>query len=540
MTSESSQGSSLRRATGSLPKTRAVLGGRYELLFELASGGMGTVYVGRRLGPSGFQRLVAIKRMHPSIVGDPDSVDAFMDEARIASLVQHANVVAIHDVQRDGEEHLLVMDYIDGASLAVLLGSLRRAGKRISRRVGLRIVCDALRGLHAAHELVGLDGRPLELVHRDATPHNILLGVDGSVRLTDFGIARVATRTVHTDPGFAKGKYAYMAPEQAFAEPLDRRADVFAMGVVAWETLTGRRLFENRTMHEVARGIALGEIRAPSAAGAGTPPELDAIVLRALAPWREHRYATAAAFADALYAFASGEGGLAPSSAVADVLDLACGPLIRERRDRVREVLQSTCVRSVRPPAQEASRHALAAPAPEETRISLVDRGHPANDGGVLARPRIAGAEALVEHRPSGAPALDRATPTIQDPPRSLLDGVPAATAARIATPSSLSRDVPAPEAEPRPIRRRLRVLAIVLATSSLALGLGLALGGAERPPPRAGRIAVHTTAAFQRAHLEVVRPVRIGAAPHAGALPSPARHAAPPTRAQPPRAPRR
>src|SRR5262249_25827255 len=163
-------------------------------------------------------------------------------------------------------------------------------------------------------ELTGLDGRPLELVHRDATPHNILLGVDGSVRLTDFGIARAVTRTVHTDPGFAKGKYAYMAPEQSFAEPVDRRADVFSMGVVGWEALTGRRLFEGRTMQEVARGGALGQIAPPSAAGAGTSSAIDRVVMTALAPWRDDRYATAGAFADAIEETMSADGGLAPSS----------------------------------------------------------------------------------------------------------------------------------------------------------------------------------------------------------------------------------
>jgi hypothetical protein len=127
-----------------------------------------------------------------------------------------------------------------------------------------------------------------------------------------------------------------MAPEQAFAEPLDRRADVFAMGIVAWEALTGRRLFENRTIQQVARGVALGEIPAPSQMGAGTPQELDRIILRALAPWRQDRYPTAAAFADAIYEFTETEGGLAPSSAVAEVLELVCGDVIRERRDRVR------------------------------------------------------------------------------------------------------------------------------------------------------------------------------------------------------------
>jgi len=351
------------------PSDPSIVGGRYELLFELASGGMGTVHVGRRLGAGGFQRLVAIKRMHPSFSQDPESVAAFRDEARIASLVQHANVVAIHDIHQVGDEHLLVMDYIDGASLATLLGALRAAQKRLARKVALRIVIDALRGLHAAHELCDHDGRPLELVHRDATPHNILIGTDGCVRLTDFGIARAAARTVNTEPGFAKGKYTYMAPEHAFAEPLDRRADVFTMGVVAWESLTGLRLFANRTIREVARGAALGEIPAPSEAGASTPSDLDRIVLRALAPWRENRYDSAADFADALYAFATRDGGLASPSAVAEVLQMACGVQIRERRERIQKLCgaQPDLGSATDPPPEPHDARALRASTGERT-----------------------------------------------------------------------------------------------------------------------------------------------------------------------------
>jgi len=313
---------------------------RYEPLFEIASGGMGTVYVGLRLGVAGFARVVAIKRIRPNIAEDEEANAALNDEAAIASLVQHANVVAIHDVhERDGEM-LLVMDYVEGSSLADVLRKLRAGGKRLSRGVALRIIYDALCGLHAAHELKDHHGRSLELVHRDATPQNILIGTDGCVRLTDFGIARAVERSVQTDPGMAKGKYAYMAPEHAFAEPLDRRADIFAMGVVLWETLTGRRLFQNRTIREVARGTALGQIPAPSHRGADSPAELDAIALKAMAPWKDDRYATAKEFADDIDAFASSVGGLPPATAIADMLDLACGDEIRVRARRLGEMLK--------------------------------------------------------------------------------------------------------------------------------------------------------------------------------------------------------
>lgn len=354
---------------------------RYEPLFEIASGGMGTVYVGLRLGLAGFARVVAIKRIRANIAEDEEANAALNDEAAIASLVQHANVVAIHDVhERDGEL-LLVMDYVEGASLADLLRKLRAGAKRLSRGVALRIIYDALCGLHAAHELTDHHGKSLELVHRDATPQNILIGTDGCVRLTDFGIARAVERSVQTDPGLAKGKYAYMAPEHAFAEPLDRRADIFAMGVVLWETLTGRRLFQNRTIREVARGTALGQIPAPSHRGADSPAELDAIVLKAMAPWKDDRYSTAKEFADDIDAFASTVGGLPPATAIAEMLDLVCGEEIAVRAARLREVLKhrapslssrSSIRRRVRP---EEMDDAAADPAPEPraTLPTLVD-----------------------------------------------------------------------------------------------------------------------------------------------------------------------
>jgi serine/threonine-protein kinase len=441
------------------PNRRQVVGDHYELLFELASGGMGSVHVGRRLASGGFQRLVAIKRMHPSIAEDPESAAAFQDEARIASLIQHANVVAIHDVLDIEGEQLLVMDYVDGVSLATLLGALRAAERRLPLRVALRIVVDALRGLHAAHELCDHDGEPLEVVHRDATPHNILVGADGSVRLTDFGIARAVARAVNTEPGFAKGKYTYMAPEHAFAEPLDRRADVFTMGVVAWETITGRRLWANRSMKEVARGAALGDILKPSEAGADCPAELDAVILRALAPWREDRYSTAAELADALDACAQALGGLAKPAVVADVVDAACGRTIRMRRERVRELCASA------PPPEPASR---------------------AN-----------------EWNDRDAKTDKRRSPQAAWPRR------------RLATPTTAAVDTRAapqrmrPPATSRAWVRRAASQAVALSTLLLAVTLAAVMAGVASPPPEralALRVGVQVVAVFADARIHAQR----------------------------------
>lgn len=313
--------------------------GRYELLMELASGGMATVYVGRQRGAGGFERLVAIKRMHPHVGAVPELAAAFMDEARIASLVRHPNVVNVHDVHETDGEHLLVMDFVDGASLAGVMRAARKRGERISRPAALRIAREGLFGLHAAHEQTNLEGKPLGIVHRDATPHNILLGADGSVRLTDFGIAKASERSVQTATGLAKGKFRYMAPEQARGGAIDRRVDVFAMGIVCWELLTGRRLFEAESDAEVLLAITEGRYDTPRSVEPSVPAELDQIVVRALERDPNARWPTALAFADALDGWARRAGEQASAAEIARLVDEFAGSDIRRRREHVAAVL---------------------------------------------------------------------------------------------------------------------------------------------------------------------------------------------------------
>lgn len=323
--------------------------GRYELLMELASGGMATVYVGRQFGAAGFQRLVAIKRMHPHIARDPELAASFMDEARIASLIRHPNVVNVHDVHDADGERLLVMDYVEGTSLSQVMRAAKRRKERLSRPAALRILVDTLTGLHAAHEQHSLEGRPLGVVHRDATPHNILLGVDGSVRLTDFGIAKAAERSVHTAAGLAKGKFRYMSPEQARGGALDRRCDVFALGVVAWELLTGRRLFDSESDGEVLLTVTAGNYPRPASVEPSIGAELDAIVMRALGVTPDERFPTAAAFADALSAHGVRTGELANGSDVARLVQEFCSEEVESRRRTLADVLEGRRRLSLRP-----------------------------------------------------------------------------------------------------------------------------------------------------------------------------------------------
>lgn len=327
--------------------------GRYELLSEIASGGMATVYVGRQRGAGGFDRLVAIKRMHKHLASLPDLAVAFMNEARIASLVQHPNVVGVQDVHEFRGEHLLVMDYVDGTSLSRLMTRAAAEKRAIPLGVSAYVVAQALRGLHAAHEQNDVDGRPLGIIHRDATPHNILLGADGSVHITDFGIAKLRHETAHEDDG-AKGKFRYMAPEQARGEAeVDRRVDVFALGVVSFELLSGRRLFEGESEVSLIDRASAGHYPALSAVEPGVPAELAALVERALSPDREARFPTALAFAEALEAWARSAGHSAREPDLARLVEELCGAELSERRRAVSEALANARShgRSLAPPA---------------------------------------------------------------------------------------------------------------------------------------------------------------------------------------------
>ncbi|MEZ4442632.1 MAG: protein kinase [Polyangiaceae bacterium] len=271
--------------------------GRYEALHRIASGGMATVYLGRTRGAGGFERLVALKVMHEHIAHDPTFSAMFLDEARLAAGIRHPNVVPTLDVASDGR--YLVLEYVEGASLHAVLTRLRKAGERLPLDVALRIFVDALSGLHAAHELTDRKGNPLNIVHRDVSPHNILVGVDGTSRITDFGIAYAEARITSTRGGELKGKLPYMAPEQLEDATVDRRTDVYAAGCVLWEMLVGRRLFRGKSEAAIACAVLAGPTESPREAGVEVPESIDAACMQALAPVG-HRFVTALAFSEAL------------------------------------------------------------------------------------------------------------------------------------------------------------------------------------------------------------------------------------------------
>jgi serine/threonine protein kinase len=271
--------------------------GRYRLCFEVAHGGMATVYLARADGPGGFGKLVALKRIHPHLARERAFVDMFLDEARIASLLSHPNVCGVTDFGQADGTYYLTMEYLVGESLGHVHHKLAQR-QRVAPvddliPIACRILADACEGLHSAHELKGPLGKPLNLVHRDISPHNLFVTFEGSVKVVDFGIASAAGRLHHTQAGAVKGKFPYMAPEMLEGKGIDRRADVWALGVVLWETIALKRLFRRQTDSETLLAVMQNPIPRLSDLNPQVPPELDRIVARALARRADERYASA-------------------------------------------------------------------------------------------------------------------------------------------------------------------------------------------------------------------------------------------------------
>lgn len=350
---------------------------RYELIGEIASGGMATVYLARLSGVGGFRRFVAMKRLHPHLANEGDFVQMFLDEARLAAGIHHPNVVPILEVGASPVGYYLVMEYIEGDTLARLLARAAGRGLRLPLAISLRVMIDALQGLHAAHELRDDQGKLVGLVHRDVSPQNILVGIDGVARITDFGVARAETRLSGTRVGQLKGKLAYMAPEQAAGENLDRRADVFSSAIVLWETLAGKRLFkadnEAATLSRVVNH-PIPELKSIVHQMSG---ELSAAVMRGLERVPERRYPTCAAFAEAIEAAATGRDGIATSRDLAAYVKEVLGDEVEQQREAVRAWLAQS------EPSQVNMTQLTPPPSPSSVSVAAMSLPGPARPYGM-------------------------------------------------------------------------------------------------------------------------------------------------------------
>jgi len=309
------------RSRGLVPTAPSRIG-RYELCFELASGGMASVHLARAHGDPGFEKLVALKRIHPHLACEQEYVEMFLDEARIASRITHSNVCSVFDFGEADGEYFIAMEYLVGEPLSrihrrVLADVDERDSPLLPMRMA-RMIAQACEGLHAAHELTDADGESLHVVHRDVSAENLFVTYDGATQVVDFGIAHALQRVHNTEAGQVKGTFPYMAPEQMTSAVVDRRVDVWALGTVLWELLTLRKLFLRETDVNTMYAVLSGEIQPPSQYRSEVSEELDEIVLKALERSPDERWQSAREMGKALRRYLAKQGELIGPAEIAD------------------------------------------------------------------------------------------------------------------------------------------------------------------------------------------------------------------------------
>lgn len=363
--------------------------GRYTLRHPLAEGGMAAVYLAQHRGAGSFHKWLAIKLVHSHLTTDTRFVDMFLDEARLAARIEHPNVCAVYDFGESDGSYFLAMEYLHGESLASVV-SLAWQRDGLPHEVTAALIADAARGLHAAHELRTPDGTPAEVVHRDVSPQNIFVRYDGIAKVVDFGVARSRERLAErTTTGEVKGKLAYMAPEQLKQQPVDRRADVFALGVVLWEATLGRRLFKRDSEGATVYAVVHDELPPPSQFDPAYPPALERIVMHALERAVDSRYATADAMARDLEAFVASTAKPAGPSRLTAIMRELFAERIDAREQLLLELERSPAPRDGAQPFRET----------ETSRTQRVETREPAAavapSGPRRSRSRVVAAVAL-------------------------------------------------------------------------------------------------------------------------------------------------
>ena len=446
---------------------------RYAMYEAFASGGMAVVHYGRVLGAVGFSRPVAIKKLHPHFASDPAFVAGFLDEARLAARVQHPNVVQTLDAVSSQGELFVVLEYVHGASLAQLLGTVRERGERVPPAIAAAILTGTLEGLHAAHQARDAQGERLELVHRDVSPQNVLVGTDGIARVLDFGVAKARGRSQVTQDGAIKGKLAYMAPEQIRGQA-SPASDVFAAAIVLWECLTGARLFVADDEGGVIGKLMYEAIPSPAGIVPDLPAALVTVVMRGLSRELEQRYATAREMAAALQASTP----VATTSEVAAWVASRVDEGVAQRAARLAEIEQApasdrappvaSAPTSVRSPAPVRDPYATV---PEDDLAQPVPSPPPRRRRGTVLLALVAGALVLAavvvlstrarpgpppvvatEPAPVAPASIAPVTPAVPAPAASAggADPAPSAPAVRPAVPP-LARPTHKPPAAARP-----------------------------------------------------------------------------------------
>ncbi|HSJ99637.1 MAG TPA: serine/threonine-protein kinase, partial [Kofleriaceae bacterium] len=314
--------------------------GKYEILALLALGGTAEIYLARIGGAAGFEKYVVVKCLHDHLADDAEFVKMFLDEARLAAHLDHSNIVQTMELGEHEHRYYMVMEFLAGLSLAMMV---RRAGERlpggrIPIPLVLNMIAQACAGLHYAHERA-INGKPLNVVHRDISPQNLVVSFEGVVKLVDFGIAKAELRETRTQSGTIKGKFAYMSPEQCVANNVDRRTDVFALGVIAHELLTGRRLFKKASPYETYQAVIECAVEPPSRVNPEIDPALDPLIMRAVAKDKLQRYATAEELGDALAGYLHQRGISSGPGDVSRFFESSFAMEIEEHGARMRELI---------------------------------------------------------------------------------------------------------------------------------------------------------------------------------------------------------
>lgn len=289
----------MNRSMSSMPQTI----GPYTVLERISAGGMAEVYKAKQLGVEGFERLVAIKRILPHIASDPEFIAMFQAEAKLAVQLTHGNIAQIYKLGRHEESFYIALEYVDGRDVGALLEYSQKRGKPIPLHYACYIIARCCEGLDYAHHKRDKDGKPLNVIHRDISPPNILVSYEGEVKLIDFGLAKAASSSIHTQAGIIKGKLAYMSPEQVRGDKLDHRSDVFAIGVVFYELLSGKRLFRRASDLDTYQAVRDCAVPSLAAENPHFPKRLDEIVLESLAREPDKRYQTAGELGNAIQEF---------------------------------------------------------------------------------------------------------------------------------------------------------------------------------------------------------------------------------------------
>ena len=391
-----------------IPAQQTYFLGRYRIIDEIGLGGMASVHLARVDGLGGFQRWFAIKRIHAHLVEDETFVNMFLDEANVAARIQHPNVATVFELGRHDDTYWIAMEYLHGEPLREVMRLTEEMGATMPPEIACRVIAEAADGLHAAHELVGKDGAKLNLIHRDVTPHNLFVTYEGVTKVVDFGIAKFQDRMASTQAGTLKGKLAYMSPEQVQGESIDRRTDIFALGVVLWELTTGQRLFRMDSDLDTLAKVQECNIPPPSTMVRGYPLDLEKILMQALAKNREDRFPTAREFSRALQSLLTRRGLFIANDEVAAYMASIFVDRIAKREEHLRWASAVSDAASAAAAAASPAEHALRGVTGSRSALPQPPAPAPAPARPVPARPAPAPAPAAARGAPrpaAGAPA---------------------------------------------------------------------------------------------------------------------------------------